>query len=184
MKVLFDYQEILEVIKNKVNHLVEDNFEKVGNSESPKQVWENLEKAYVEADKAKFVRLQTHKLQPDLFQIEDKKTINDFTTRITRLVNQVEENAMVTLKEIVQFNDQWYLDSRSSTHIIWRKGWFVTLNCAIKNKVKFAIDTTLAAEGISDVSIGRRDGRHSLIKDVLHIPIIKCDFPSIDQLLE
>lgn len=35
------------------------------------------------------VRLQNHKHQLKLIQIEEKDTINEFTTRITRLVNQV-----------------------------------------------------------------------------------------------
>lgn len=46
--------------------------------------------AYASADKVKVMRLQTHKRQLKLFQMDDKETINDFTMRITRLVNQVE----------------------------------------------------------------------------------------------
>lgn len=66
-----------------------NNFEKVYDCESLKQTWEILEKAYVGADKAEVVRLQTHKHQFKLIQMEEKETINDFTMRITRLVNQV-----------------------------------------------------------------------------------------------
>ncbi|XP_050920494.1 uncharacterized protein LOC127138138 [Lathyrus oleraceus] len=67
-----------------------DNFEKVGECESSKQTWEILEKAYTWADKAKVVRLQTHKLQQlELIQMEVNDTIKDFTTRITQLVIQV-----------------------------------------------------------------------------------------------
>ena len=91
MKVLFGYQDVLEVIKDGVTSLVEgatdaqkatfkeekkkdykalflihscvdgDNFEKVGDCDSAKQAWEILEKAYAGAAKAKVVRLQTHK---------------------------------------------------------------------------------------------------------------------------
>lgn len=77
---------------------------------------------------------------------------------------------MTTLKEQVQCNDQWYLDSECSTHMIWRKYWFVTINHAMKSKVKFTDDNTLVAEGIIDVSIKRRDGGFFLLKDVLYIP--------------
>lgn len=49
------------------------------------------------------------------------------------------------------------------------KDWFVKINRAMKNKVKFADDTTLIADGISDVLIMRIDGEHSLIKYVLFI---------------
>ena len=119
MKVLFGYQEVLEIINNGVTPLRAeateaqkatfkeekkkdykalflihscvdgDNFEKVGDCESAKQAWEILEKAYAGAVKAKVVRLQTHKRQFELTQMEEKETINDYVTRITRLVNQI-----------------------------------------------------------------------------------------------
>ncbi|XP_050890542.1 uncharacterized protein LOC127095947 [Lathyrus oleraceus] len=95
-----------------------------------------------------------------------------------------EENATVTLKEAVQCKDQWYLDFEYSTHMSGRKYWFVIINRAMKNKIKLADDTTLAAEGICDVSIERRDDRHGLVKDVLYILKIKCNILSIVQLLE
>lgn len=119
--VLFDYQDVLEVIKNGVATLVEgatdphrskhkeeetkdfkalffihkcvdmDNFEKVGDCKSLNQAWEILEKAYIGSDKEKVVRLQNRKCQLELIQMEEKEIINDFTTRITWLVNQVKE---------------------------------------------------------------------------------------------
>lgn len=48
-----------------------------------------------------------------------------------------------------------------------RKDWFVKSNRAKKNKVKFADDTTLMDDEISDVLIVMRNDGHSLIKDVL-----------------
>lgn len=54
----------------------------------------------------------------------------------------------------------------------------------MKNEVKFADDTTLVEEVMYDVSIERRDNEHSLIKDVLYIPRIKCNLINIGQLLE
>lgn len=65
-----------------------------------------------------------------------------------------------------------------------RKDWFVNIKCSTKNKVKFTDDTTLASYGISDVLIMRRDGGHSLIKDVSYILGIKCNLLSIGELLE
>ncbi|XP_050878500.1 uncharacterized protein LOC127082306 [Lathyrus oleraceus] len=65
-----------------------------------------------------------------------------------------------------------------------RKDWFVKIYRAMKKEVKFVNDTTLMAEGISDVLIMRRDGGNSFIKDVLYILGIKCNFLSIGQLLE
>ena len=50
--------------------------------------------------------------------------------------------------------------------------------------MRFADDTTLAADGVGDVLIKKKDGIHSLIKDVLYIPRIRCNLLSIVQLLD
>ncbi|XP_073225532.1 uncharacterized protein [Cicer arietinum] len=119
MKVLFGYQDVLDMITNGITPIGKeataaqqakfkedkkkdykalflihscvdsDNFEKVGNCDSAKTAWGILEKAYAGADKAKVVRLQTHKRQFELLQMEDKETINDYVTRVTRLGNQM-----------------------------------------------------------------------------------------------
>ncbi|XP_073225527.1 uncharacterized protein [Cicer arietinum] len=95
-----------------------------------------------------------------------------------------EKSAMVTVQDGVQGRNEWYLDSGCSTHMTGRKDWFVKINQATRSRVKFADDTTLATDGVGDVLIMRRDGGHSLIKDVLYIPGIKCNLLSIGQLLE
>ncbi|KAK2397922.1 hypothetical protein QL285_059445 [Trifolium repens] len=64
-----------------------DNFERVGDAQSTKEAWDNLEKAYGGATQVKKVRLQTHKRQYELLQMEEKESIGDFVTRITKLVN-------------------------------------------------------------------------------------------------
>lgn len=119
IKVLFGYQDFLEVIKNGVSPLIVgatdaqrathkkekkknfkalflihqcvdgDNFNKVGDCESSKQVWEILEKEYIRVETAEVVRLQTHMRQLKLIQMEEKEIANDFIIRITRLVNEV-----------------------------------------------------------------------------------------------
>lgn len=45
-------------------------------------------------------------------------------------------------------------------------------------------DNTLASKGIGDVSIKRKNGENSLIKDVFYILEIKCNLVSISQFLE
>ncbi|XP_050885146.1 uncharacterized protein LOC127088269 [Lathyrus oleraceus] len=131
MKVLFGYQEVLEIFVNGVTQLGakatdiqrathneekkkdykalflihscvdKDNFEKVGDCESAKQAWEILEKAYAGAVKAKVVRLQTYKRQFELTQMEDKEMINDYITRIIRLVNQIKSCGETILEQNV-----------------------------------------------------------------------------------
>ncbi|XP_050908651.1 uncharacterized protein LOC127122343 [Lathyrus oleraceus] len=97
---------------------------------------------------------------------------------------QVQENVMMSTKGAVQCNKEWYLDSGCSTHMKGRKDWFVKINCAMKNKVKFTDVSTLVSDGINDVLIMIRDDGHSLIKDILYIPGIKCNLLSIGKLLE
>lgn len=60
-----------------------------------------------------------------------------------------EEDVMMSTKG-VQCSDEWYLNSGCSTHMTGRNDWFVKINCAMKNKVKFTDDTILMVNGISD----------------------------------
>lgn len=62
-----------------------------------------------------------------------------------------EENIMVTLKEAMQCSNQRYLDFKCSMYITGRKYYFVIINHAMKNKVKFVDDTTISAKGIGDI---------------------------------
>ncbi|XP_004496842.1 uncharacterized protein [Cicer arietinum] len=85
-------------------------------------------------------------------------------------ITHSEKSAIVTVRDGAQGTNEWYLDSGCSTHMTRRKDWFVKINQATQSRVKFADDTTLAVDGVGDVLIMRRDGGHSLIKDVLYIP--------------
>jgi hypothetical protein len=49
----------------------------------------------------------------------------------------------------------------------------------MKNMVKFANNNTLAAEGVGDVLIMRKDGKMSIISNVLYIPDMKSNLLSI-----
>ena len=90
----------------------------------------------------------------------------------------------VTIRDEDRFKDQWYLDSGCSSHMSGRKDWFVNIKPSTKNMVKFANDNTLAAEGIGDVMIIRKDGKKSVISNVLYIPGMKSNSLSIGQLVE
>lgn len=65
-----------------------------------------------------------------------------------------------------------------------RKEWFVKINQSIKNKVKFANDSTLAAEGISDVLIVKKDGKKLLISNMLYITGMNNNLLSTSQRIE
>ena len=60
-----------------------------------------------------------------------------------------------------------------------RKDWFVNIKPSMKNMVKFANDNTLAAEGIGDVMIMMKDGKRSVISNVLYIQGMKRNFVSV-----
>jgi hypothetical protein len=66
-----------------------NNFEKVSDVESTKEAWEILEKSFGGAEKVKEVRLQTHKRTYGFLQMEDNKSITDFFTKGTKLVNEI-----------------------------------------------------------------------------------------------
>jgi hypothetical protein len=91
---------------------------------------------------------------------------------------------MVTTKDEGNGSNNWYLDTGCSTHMTGRRDWFTTLKNTQNNNVKFADDSTLAVKGIGDVSIKRKDGKYSVISNVLYIPGMKCNLLSIGQLLE
>jgi hypothetical protein len=91
---------------------------------------------------------------------------------------------MVTTREEERFKDQWYLDSGCSSHMSGRKDWFVNIKPSMKNMVKFVNGNTLAAEGVGDVLIMRKDGKRSVISNVLYIPSMKSNFLRIGQLVE
>ncbi|KAI5446983.1 hypothetical protein KIW84_014722 [Lathyrus oleraceus] len=83
-----------------------------------------------------------------------------------------------------RFKEQWYLDSGWSSHMSGRKYWFVNINPSMKNIVKFSNDNTLEAEGVGDVLIMRKDGKRSVISNVLYIPGMKSNLLNIGQLVE
>ena len=76
---------------------------------------------------------------------------------------------MVTTKDEDRFKDQWYLDSGCSSYMSGRKDWFVNIKSSMKNMVKFSNDNTLEAEDIGDVLIMTKNGKRSLISNVLYI---------------
>ncbi|KAI5416994.1 hypothetical protein KIW84_041843 [Lathyrus oleraceus] len=91
---------------------------------------------------------------------------------------------MVTTRDEERFKDQWYLDSRCSSHMFGRKDWFVNIKPSMKNMVKFANDNTLAVEGVGDVIIMRKDGKRSIISNMLYILGMKNNLLSIGQLVK
>ncbi|MCI34761.1 retrovirus-related pol polyprotein from transposon TNT 1-94 [Trifolium medium] len=66
-----------------------DIFEKVSDAQSSKEAWDVLSTAYRGDEKVKKVKIQTHRRQYELIQMEDKEIVSDFFTRISKLVNEM-----------------------------------------------------------------------------------------------
>lgn len=86
---------------------------------------------------------------------------------------------MVTKEEEERFKDQWYLDLGCSSHMTGRNYWLINISPPSKNRVEFAKDNTISAEGINDVLISRKDGKRLVISNVLYILGMKGNLQSI-----
>ncbi|GAU34193.1 hypothetical protein TSUD_162940 [Trifolium subterraneum] len=286
-----------------------DNFEKVGDCESSKEAWDILAQSFGGAEQVKEVKLQTYKRQFDLIQMEESETVNDYFTKVIKLVNQIKNcgevieakfvlskilrsltprfdhvvAAIETSKRISEISKEELLGTLESNEprmneraagkakaevslqaqpikekknkgkwnenkgrggynnngaknsqaersnsqkfnnnhgnlevditieakvvevdtkekkepennarlakqenedVLLMKILVVSINKSMKSRVKFGNDGTLAAEGVGDVLIMRKDGKQSLISNVLYIPGMKSNLLIIDQLIE
>ncbi|XP_019414638.1 PREDICTED: uncharacterized protein LOC109326409 [Lupinus angustifolius] len=117
MKVLFGYQEVLDVVQDgfqavedeatevqrslhrecmkrdckalaMIHQCVDDsNFEKIAQSSTSKEAWDILGRCYAGAEKVKKVKLQTLRREYELLQMKDEDTIADYFTKIRSLTN-------------------------------------------------------------------------------------------------
>ncbi|WVY96775.1 hypothetical protein V8G54_028926 [Vigna mungo] len=62
--------------------------------------------------------------------------------------------------------------------------WLVNFDDTKKSKVKFADDSALMVEGMSDVIINRKNGSQAIISSMLFVLDMKCNLLSIGQLVE
>jgi len=65
-----------------------------------------------------------------------------------------------------------------------RKEWFISLDDSSKNKVRFADDSSLTAEGIGKVAFRDTNGKGTVIEEVLYVPGLKTNLLSLGQLLQ
>lgn len=119
MEVIFGFQEVLEVVKNRYQELGDDpddaqqatykdskkkdckalflihqsvdpgHFEKIASAKTLKEAWDILVKCHEGGEKLKKVKLQTLKRQFELMQMEKSEKISDYFTRVLTLTNQM-----------------------------------------------------------------------------------------------
>ncbi|XP_019447316.1 PREDICTED: uncharacterized protein LOC109350539 [Lupinus angustifolius] len=77
-----------------------------------------------------------------------KKESEDFDDEAVQLM-------MTTISKLR--NDVWYLDSGCSNHMTGHKDWLVNFDPTRRNKVKFADNRVVAAEGTGDIPLRMQD---------------------------
>ena len=78
----------------------------------------------------------------------------------------------------------WYLDSGCSNHMTGHRNWLVNFDDSKRSVIRLADNRTIAAQGMGDVLISKKDGSNALLSDVLFVPGIKSNLVSIGQLVE
>lgn len=91
---------------------------------------------------------------------------------------------MVTRNSENDNSSSWYLNTGCSNHMIGRRDWLIDFDANVKNKVRFVDNRTILAKGIGKVMIRRKDGKSAFMNDVLYVPTMKTNLPSLGQLLE
>lgn len=117
MRVLFNYQEVLEIVNEGVPDLPanatdvqrqankkarkkdckalflihqcvdSNNFQKISSAETSKEAWNILQKCYAGAEKVKKVRLQTLRKQYENMSMEEQESAATYFSRFLTLVN-------------------------------------------------------------------------------------------------
>ena len=78
----------------------------------------------------------------------------------------------------------WYLDSGCSNHMTCHEDWLCDLDKSRRRRVRFADGRTITAEGIGNMMVSRKNGKATLIEEVLFVPEMDCNLISLGQLLE
>jgi len=78
-------------------------------------------------------------------------------------------------------NIAWYLDSSCSTHMTGRKEWFVQLNVVSQERIRFADDSCLTAEGYGRVGLKNYDGKEVIVENVLYVPRLKTNRVNLEE---
>jgi len=66
------------------------------------------------------------------------------------------------------------------------KEWLIDIDPSIKSNIRFAINSTIIAEGIGRVQLNCKNGKMAYMNDVLYIPLMKSNLlnPTLIPLLE
>ncbi|XP_050896203.1 uncharacterized protein LOC127102930 [Lathyrus oleraceus] len=78
----------------------------------------------------------------------------------------------------------WFLDTGCSNHMTDRRKWLIDFDKSKKSKIKLVDNSSLQAKGTDEIIIQRSNYGKSMIKNVLYVPRMKCNFLSVGQMVE
>ncbi|GAU30142.1 hypothetical protein TSUD_360350 [Trifolium subterraneum] len=91
---------------------------------------------------------------------------------------------MVTITDETAESMVWYFDTGCSNHMTGNKSILTDFNKCLNTRIKLANGNFIAAEGMGNVVIQRRNGKKAVIEKVLYVSGMKCNLMSVGQLLE
>ncbi|XP_050875317.1 uncharacterized protein LOC127078950 [Lathyrus oleraceus] len=140
MQYLFGFHEILEVVTNGVSELAENttDAQRVANKEAKKK--DNKIAFYIQSvvDTTDFDQIS---------YAESAKEVWDILIKYHEGVADEHVGTKI-----------WFLDTDCSNHMTGRKVWLVDFDESKQSKVKLVDNSSLQAEGTSDIVIQRRNG--------------------------
>ena len=86
---------------------------------------------------------------------------------------------MMTTSEGKSHSENWYFDIGCSNHMICYRDWLIEFDPSKKTQIKLADSKSLMVEGIGKIVIQRKDGKASMIEEVLFVPGMKCNLMSV-----
>lgn len=91
---------------------------------------------------------------------------------------------MATTCENLAQSKYWFLEIGCSNHMTNHKEWLSDLDTTRTSKVQFPDDRTLSAKGIGNIVLKGKNGKSTLIENVLYVPRKKCNLLSIGKLIK
>jgi len=92
---------------------------------------------------------------------------------------------MVTTTSIENsIQKSWFLDTGCSNHMTRNKTWLKEVDLGRNTKVKLADHRVLVAEGMKNIAIEGKNGKMTIIEEVLYVPGMQCNLLSVGQFVQ
>jgi len=92
---------------------------------------------------------------------------------------------MVTTTSTESCNSEsWFLDTGCSNHMTGNKTWLREVDLGRNTKVKLADHRVLLAQGMRNIAFEGRNGKMTIIEEVLYVPGMQCNLLSVGQFIQ